>query len=165
MPGGIRPLRRLCQGWGRVLLDNALYFTGQGRKLWVLDDQQGFATARDKARTFRFRVGKGAEPLKITLVWTDFPSTPAASLNLVNDLDLTVSGPKKKVWLGNVFADGQSVSSASGGSPDRINNVEQVQLDNPAPGLYTVTIRPVNVPEGPQPFAIVVTGDVTARRR
>jgi hypothetical protein len=162
MPGGKRPVRALCQGWGRVLLENALFFTGQGRKLWVLDDSQGFTTAQDKARTFRFRVGKGAEPLKITLVWTDFPSTPAAGVNLVNDLDLTVSGPKKKVWLGNVFADGQSTS---GGSPDRLNTVEQVQLDNPAPGLYTVTIRASNVPEGPQPFALVVTGDAKALRR
>jgi subtilisin family serine protease len=165
MPGGKRPVRTLCQGWGRVLLENALYFTGQGRRLWVLEDSQGFTTAQDKARTFRFRVGKGGEPLKITLVWTDLPSTPAASLNLVNDLDLTVSGPKKRVWLGNVFADGHSVSSGSGGSPDRLNTVEQVQLDNPAPGLYTVTIRPFNVPEGPQPFALVVTGDARALRR
>jgi hypothetical protein len=168
MPGGKRPVRTLCQGWGRILLENGLYFTGQSRRLWVLDDSQGFTTAQDKARTFRFRVGKGGEPLKITLVWTDFPSTPAASLNLVNDLDLAVSGPKKKVWLGNVFADGHSVSSGSsgsGGSPDRLNTVEQVQLDNPAPGLYTVTIRPFNVPEGPQPFALVVTGDVAPRGR
>ena len=27
-----------CQGWGRVLLENALFFTGQTRKLWVKDD-------------------------------------------------------------------------------------------------------------------------------
>ena len=33
-----------CQGWGRVLLDNALFFTGQARKLWVKDDATAFAT-------------------------------------------------------------------------------------------------------------------------
>jgi subtilisin family serine protease len=158
----LRTVRNTCQGWGRVLLENALYFAGQGRRLWVLDDSKGFKTGLKRPRTLKFKVGKGSEPLKVTLVWTDAPSTPAASINLVNDLDLTVSGPKGKLWLGNVFAEGQS---AAGGSPDRLNTVEQVLLDNPAPGTYTVSIRPFNVPRGRQPFALVVTGDVTSTRR
>lgn len=147
-----------CQGWGRVLLENALFFTGQARELWVRDDNTGFATGSTSAQTFTFTVGSG-EPLKATLAWTDFPSTPAASVNLVNDLDLTVTGPTGTIWRGNVFASGQS---ATGGSSDRRNTLEQVLLNAPAAGTYTVEVRAFNVPSGPQPFALVVTGDVAA---
>ena len=48
---------------------------------------------------------------------------------------------------------------ASAGSGDRLNNVETVWLaDNAPAGSWTVTVRGFNVPEGPQPFALVVSG-------
>ena len=145
-----------CQGWGRILLENALFFTGQSRKLWVKDDAAAFATgSTSEDRAFSFAVNAG-EPLKATLAWTDFPSTPAASVNLNNDLDLIVTGPTGTVWRGNVFSGGVS---ATGGTADRRNTLEQVLLAAPAAGTYTVTARSFNVPNGPQPFALVVTGD------
>ncbi len=56
-----------------------------------------------------------------------------------------------------MFAGGQS---ATGGTADRRNTLEQVLRTSPATGVYTVTVRSFNVPNGPQPFALVVTGDV-----
>jgi hypothetical protein len=146
-----------CQGWGRVLLENALFFTGQTRKLWISDTATPFATgSTNENRTFTFTVTAG-EALKATLAWTDFPSTPAASPNINNDLDLIVTGPTGTVWRGNVFSGG---ASATGGAADRKNTLEQVLLAAPAAGIYTVTVRSFNVPNGPQPFALVVTGNV-----
>ncbi len=148
-----------CQGWGRVLLENALHFAGQARRLWVKDDAAGFATgSANEDRTFTFTVSSGAESFKVSLAWTDFPSTPAASVNLVNDLDLIVTGPTGTTWRGNVFSGGQS---ATGGTADRRNTLEQVLLASPATGTYTVTVRSFTVPSGPQPFALVVTGAAT----
>jgi hypothetical protein len=147
-----------CQGWGRVLLENALFFTGQARELWVNDDNTGFATGSTATQTWTFTVGSG-EAFKATLAWTDFPSTQAASVNLVNDLDLTVTGPTGTIWRGNVFASGQSTT---GGTSDRRNTLEQVLLNAPAAGTYTVSVKAFNVPSGPQPFSLVVTGDVAA---
>jgi subtilisin family serine protease len=145
-----------CQGWGRVLLEDALFFTGQPRKLWVKDNAAPFAAGTGGSdRTFSFVVTAG-EPFKATLAWTDFPSTPAASPNLNNDLDLIVTGPTGTVWRGNVFAGGVSTT---GGAADRRNTLEQVLLAAPAAGTYTVTVRSFNVPSGPQPFALVVTGN------
>jgi hypothetical protein len=149
-----------CQGWGRVLLENALFFTGQSRGLRAEDAAAPFATGSSgEDRTFNYTVANGGEPLKVTLAWTDFPSTPAANPNLVNDLDLRVTGPTGTLWLGNVFSGG---ASATGGSADRRNTLEQVLLPAPATGAYTVTVRSFNVPNGPQPFALVVTGGFTA---
>ncbi len=144
-----------CQGWGRVLLENALFFTGQTRKLWAKDDAPAF-TASAQTQSWTFSVSSSTEPFKATLAWTDFPSTPAANPNLNNDLDLEVTGPTGTLWRGNVFTGG---ASATGGTADRRNTLEQVLLNSPATGVYTVTIRSFNVPSGPQPFALVVTGD------
>src|SRR5262249_59341215 len=83
-------------------------------------------------------------------------SPPAASINLENDLDLEVTGPSG-TFVGNAFVAGQSVA---GGSPDRLNNIEQVLLAAPAPGLYRITVRAFNVPSSAQPFALVISGGV-----
>jgi hypothetical protein len=156
---GATALPANCQGWGRVLLENALFFAGQTRKLWAKDDATPFATgSTNEDRTFTFTVTAG-EALKATLAWTDFPSTPAASVNLNNDLDLIVTGPTGTVWRGNVFSGGVS---ATGGTADRRNTLEQVLLAAPAAGVYTVTVRSFNVPNGAQPFALIVTGNAVA---
>lgn len=148
-----------CQGWGRVLLENALFFTDQARRLWVKDDDTSFGTgSTNEDRTYTFSVTSSSEPLKVTLAWTDYPSTPAAGVNLNNDIDLIVTGPGG-TYLGNVFSGGVS---ASGGSADRRNTVEQVLLSNPPAGVYTVTVRSFNVPSGPQPFAVVASGAFSA---
>jgi subtilisin family serine protease len=141
---GLPPIPADCQGWGRVLLDDVLFFQGDRRRLRVVDDRDGFASG-------------SSEPFEVTLTWTDFPSTPAAAVHLVNDLDLIVTGPGG-TYRGNVFSGG---ASTAGGQADRRDTVEQVLLKNPPPGLYTVTVRAFNVPRGPrQPYAVVVTGDL-----
>jgi hypothetical protein len=123
----------------------------------VKDDAAAFPTGSSaETRSYTFTVAAG-QSLKATLAWTDFPSTPAANPHLVNDLDLTVTGPGG-TWLGNVFSGGQSTT---GGSADRRNTLEQVLLPSPAAGTYTVTVRSFTVPSGPQPFALVVTGAVS----
>jgi hypothetical protein len=163
----ISPIPSNEQGWGRVQLDQALVFTGSTRKLYVDDHRAGFEVGATTPITYTIN-GVEASPLKVTLVWTDYPSTPdtppaAATLDdpaswnaarLVNDLDLTVTGPAG-AYLGNVFAGG---ASTPGGEADRRNNVEQVLLNAPASGAYTITVEPKDVKEGPQDFAIVVTG-------
>ncbi|HSL29833.1 MAG TPA: hypothetical protein VK900_11585, partial [Anaerolineales bacterium] len=93
-------------------------------------------------------------PLKVTLVWSDYPSTDTASVNLVNDLDLVITGPSG-TFRGNVFSGGWS---AGGGSADRRNNVENVYIQNAAAGSYTVTVSGFNIPNGPQRFALAVDG-------
>jgi hypothetical protein len=147
-----------CQGWGRVLLDDGLAFTDDTRKLFAEDETAGFPTGGSgQVFTYALQVTSSSEPLKVTLAWTDFPSTPAAATHLVNDLDLEVTGPSGTL-LGNVFSGG---ASQPGGTADRRNTIEQVLLRNPPTGAYTITVRAHNVPSGPQPFAITATGALT----
>ncbi len=97
----------------------------------------------------------GTEPLRVVLAWTDYPSTPVASVNLVNDLDLTVESPTGAIYRGNVFSAG---SSQTGGTADRRNNVEVIRIPNPAPGTWTVRVTPFAVPQPAQGYALVATG-------
>lgn len=153
---GTGPVPNACQGWGRVLLDDTLFFTGQARRLFVADDAGFPQGGAGQTKTFSLSVTAG-QPLRVTLAWTDFPSTPAAAVNLNNDLDLTVSGPSG-TFLGNVFANS---ASTTGGTADRRNNVEQVTINAPVAGTYTITVRAANVPSAAQPFALVASGGVT----
>ena len=144
------PIPNNHEGWGRVNLANATDGTAQ-----YVENTAGLAT--NGAATYQYAVNGG--PLKITLVWSDYPSTGAASINLVNDLDLEVTGPGGVFYRGNVFAGGWS---ATGGAADRRNNVENVYVQGAAAGTWTVTVRAYNVPSGPQPFALVVDGSFGA---
>jgi hypothetical protein len=147
-----------CQGWGRVLLDDALFFAGQDRHLIAFDDA-GFAQGgAGQVKEFSVEVSAG-QALRATLVWTDFPSTPAASINLNNDLDLEVSSPSGR-FLGNVLAAGESTT---GGTADRRNNVEQVILTAPETGTYVISVRAFNVPSSAQAFALVISGGVNRK--
>lgn len=141
------PIPNVHEGWGRINLLNAT----DGSSDFV-DQTTGIATGAN--REYSVNVA-GGSPLKITLVWSDYASTEAASINLVNDLDLVVTAPGGALYRGNVFSGGWS---QTGGSADRRNNVENVYVAVPVSGAWTVRVTGFNVPNGPQPFALVVDG-------
>ncbi len=140
------PIPNNHEGWGLVNLADSV----DGSAEWV-DEAAGLAT--NGTASYSYTTGGGTD-LRVSLVWSDYPSTETAAVNLVNDLDLTVSGPGG-TFTGNVFSGGWS---ATGGSADRVNNVENVYVQNAAAGTWTVTVSGFNVPMGPQPFALVVDG-------
>jgi hypothetical protein len=141
------------EGWGRLLLDNSLFFEGDTRELIAQDVDPGLGTGQEW--TTDFEVDAATEPLVITVVWTDYPATSGSGTRLVNDLDLTVTAPDDAVYKGNVFSGGQS---AGAGSYDRLNVEECVRRNVPATGRWTVHVNGYNVPQGPQPFAVVING-------
>lgn len=168
--GAISPIPSNEQGWGRVRLDRALPFgASPSRRLYVDDHRRGLAAGDTTPISWTFTGVDPAEPLKVTLAWTDYPGTPDSppvaptignsaswsAARLVNDLDLTVTSPSSAVLRGNVFSSGVSTS---GGSADRRNNLEQVLVASPAAGSWTVTVTPFSIVQGDQELALVVTG-------
>jgi len=142
-------------GWGRVDLDSVLYFNGDVRDLAVVDNQTGLTTGQYVEYTYN--VVSGAEPFRVALVWTDYPGGGGAGIKLVNNLNLLVTDPGNNQYKGNVYSGGQSIT---GGAYDSLNVEECVRVDNPASGNWTIRIEAPNCPYGPQPFALVVTGDL-----
>lgn len=141
------------EGWGRMLMDNSLYFGGDTRELIVEDVAPGVGTGQTWSR--EFEIESTAEPLVLTLVWTDYPGTSGSGVKLVNNLDLLVISPGGQQYRGNVFSGG---FSTTGGSHDNLNVEESVRVNNPQTGIWTVEVRGANVPQGPQPFAVSING-------
>jgi hypothetical protein len=144
------PIPNSYEGWGRVNLAAAT----DGSRQFV---DEGAGLSSGGSQTFTYDVAAGT-PFKVTLAWSDYRGTTSATKMLVNDLDLEVSGPGGVLYKGNVFGRGWSVT---GGLRDNTNNLENVFVQSPAAGTWTVTVRAFNVPQGPQPFALVTAGQLS----
>ncbi len=140
------PAPNNVEGWGRLDLTNALYPIPPRRVAYV-DATVGLTTGRSLVYTYTVASGTA---LRVILAWSDYPGSLMAYPNLVNDLDLKVTGPATT-----------TTTADSSRTADTLNNVEGVLIDAPAAGYYVVTISGRNVPFGPQPFALVVSGDLS----
>lgn len=153
-------LGRFRQGWGTPDLVNL--WAGAPSK-WVSDEAFPMVEGDGWSRTFR--VHRGTPKLGVTLVWSDPAAMPFATRTLVNDLDLRVISPSGKVYHGN-FGLHDRVVSSPGGSPDRVNPIENVFLVEPEAGVWQVDVLAERVaidalsatPAIDTAFAIVVTG-------
>jgi len=132
------------QGWGFPVLDDALYFDGDTRRMRIVDVPLANGLAQGESHTIRVNARPGS-PVKAVLVWTDPPASVRAlsdvSPTLVNDLDLRLG---------------------TNASTDRLNNVEVLILDTPANGTVDITVTAHNLGLGPrQSYALVVLGELT----
>jgi len=143
------------QGWGVARVRNSLpssltnFVAGAATSMWVVDQSPTNALTTGQSRTHTFTVNNNAarnQPLRVTLVWTDPPGSPAAAVKLVNDLDLIVTNTDtKEVFFGNMIEAGNNFSTPwlTNGPPllDVVNNVENVYLFPPLDTNFTVTVR------------------------
>ena len=152
-----------AQGWGRTLLDNVLYFDGDQSKLFLYDAPVGLATGNDELHLLTVLEG---QPLNIVLAWSDVAAAVNASPATVNSLRLEVTAPNGDVWTQKLPA-GHTVNNAvplqntTTANYDTINTVHRIKFDTPAAGVYQVRVLGVNVPSGPQTYALVATGNVS----
>jgi len=114
----------------------------------------------------------GTQPLRVTIAWTDPAATPRTfALNdrtprLVNDLDVRVVGPDGTTYL--PWTLDPAVPNAPAAKGDNlVDNVEQIVIDVPNPGNYTLRVTHKGTalaPSGVQAFSVVMTGatEVTA---
>jgi hypothetical protein len=145
------------EGWGRVRLDGGLYLPGDVTTTIVRDvrNASGLYTGQQTDVVVNVQPG---QPLHVTLAWTDPPAAANAAFAPINNLDLVVIPPDgNPAYLGNDFASGESVR---GGSPDSLNNLEQVIVNEPVAGLWTVRVAGTGVNVNAQGYALVVTGGV-----
>ncbi|KAG2387663.1 hypothetical protein C9374_001257 [Naegleria lovaniensis] len=142
------------QGFGHIDLSNVM---DKSMGLYVPNRVDSQLTTGQTHQYCLNVKSQGDNPLKVTVVWTDPPSSPAAKIHLINDLDLVVITPKGDKLFGN---GGKSSVKQTRAEPDQLNNVEQVELDKLDPvGLYNIVVRGNAVTKGPQPYAIVMTGN------
>jgi len=142
-------------GWGRVWLDNNLFFSGGAGDT---RDLRNFAVTHDNGLTtgqthsYQVQVDAGQE-FRATLAWYDLPGVLGAGVALVNNLNLEVQ-QGANLYRGNVFgAQGPNSVSVTGGTADAVNSVEQVRFTAPVAGTYTVRVTGANVPGNGSQFS------------
>ncbi len=100
-------------------------------------------------------VPAGAKQLKVLLYWPDKEATLNAAVTLVNDLDLSVTAPGSIVHLPLILnSTPAGVNNNAVEGADHLNNIEQVVINNPPSGNYTINISGYSIPLGPQPYVV-----------
>ncbi|MGB3008318.1 MAG: S8 family serine peptidase, partial [Chitinophagaceae bacterium] len=95
----------------------------------------------------------GAARLRVMLTWNDPAAAANAALALVNNLDLTViNGATTSLpWI----LDPNNPATNATKAVDNISNIEQVTINNPPAGTYTLRVAGIAIPTGPtQSYAL-----------
>lgn len=120
------------EGWGRVHL-KSIFQPGVDMLYY---DQETLLNNSGESFVLNVTVDDPSKPFKVSLAWTDAPGAVGANPAIVNNLDLQVL-MNGQTYLGNRFTGGWSTT---GGSPDTINVLENVYIQNPVAGAVTVTV-------------------------
>ncbi len=144
-------------GFGRVDVDSVLYFTGDTRRLAILDQTTGLSTGG--YQEFQVQVNDTVPPLRAALVWTDTAAAVGSNPNIVNNLDLQITDPYGTYYRGNQMSGGQSIANPS--IYDTRNVEEVCRVNVPRSGIWTCRVTAQNIPYPTQPFALVLTGGLT----
>jgi hypothetical protein len=158
--GAAAGLTRVKQGWGMIDV-KTLYDIRDN--MFIVNETDVIANLQTQSYTINVLAGEPA--LRVTMVYLDPAGTTSAAIHRKNDLDLKVTSPGGTVYWGNngMLA---SLWTTSGGSANTKDTVENVFVQNPASGDWTVEVigsdinTDAHVETGgvDADFALVVTG-------
>jgi hypothetical protein len=119
----------------------------------VLEDTNFHADtiSNNSMHAYTFSVGANTNELRVMTAWADMEGNPSANKALVNDIDswiITPSNDTIRPWM----LDPNNPSNAAVRGIDTLNNMEQITIDSPAAGTYTLYINGTNIPSGAQKF-------------
>lgn len=127
-----------------------------GHSLQMMDNNRYYSAVSNTNSTHNraIQIPPNTSQLKVMLYWHDPAVLPMSTATLVNDLDLSLIAGST-IYLPWVLDPSPAmVAAPATRGIDRRNNVEQVTLDNPAAGPYTIQVKGFNVPTGNQRFYV-----------
>lgn len=147
-------------GWGKI---NAL------KAVKVLEENRylNSTIAQGGSNTHSITIPAGVKRAKIMVYWSDEEGSTSASTALVNDLDCTIEDPSATThlpWLLDHTPNASALAAPATKGADHLNNMEQIAIDNPTAGTYTLKIDGTTVPFGAQEYYVVyefLTDEVT----
>lgn len=138
-------------GWGRInaqsayqAMSNNQYIDGNIRQ--------------DSTNSHAIVVPAGVKRVKVMVLWLDPAGSLVASKALVNDIDMKLNTPTLGTlspWVLKTTANMDSIRAIATRGIDRINNMEQVTLDNPPAGTYTVDVNGFAIPSNEQNYHLI----------
>lgn len=138
-------------GWGRV---NAYRAVRVLEDIRYLSDSVSQGTNNQHTVT----VPANTQQVRVMIHWTDVEGSPVASKALVNDINMTLTDPNGTVyepWVLDPTPTIAALTAPAVRGVDDLNNTEQVTLDNPPSGTYTVDVSGFAIPQGPQKYYLV----------
>ena len=138
-------------GWGRI---NAF------RAVKCMEDHRYLADTivQGQNKTHSIIVPNNVRQFRIMLYWNDIGGTPAATKSLVNDLDMVITDPLAAVftpWVLNPLPNSVTLNQPAVRGTDTLNNVEQITVNNPVAGNYSISITGSQIPFGAQTYFLV----------
>ncbi len=151
-------------GWGLMNTKAAaelIQGVANGHVMSMTEDHLGRNDSMDNWEVY----SDGYEPLRITLCWTDPPAAGQTDNDvrlamLVNDLDLTVTGPDGLHYPYSLDYTNPA-SNATASAKNNVDNVEQVYINAPIAGFYTITVDyDGSLMGSTQWYSLLVSGDI-----
>ena len=163
---GLRPGPDYVYGWGLLNVESAAQLMtdeadSAGNHIRELNLDNGTTPV------INFE-SDGSRPFRATIAWTDPPGAPPdgsvpdpPDLMLVNDIDIRVVDPDGVIHYPWILDPANPEMVAAQGDNFR-DTVEQVVIDAPVAGTYTVEISHKGILDGgiPQPVSLIVSGNI-----
>jgi hypothetical protein len=128
---------RVRQGFGRVDLTN-LY--NLRNSMFIVDETDVLTNLQSRSYTKTVPAGS-TNPLKVTMTYADPMGSPSATRARINDLTLKVTAPDGTIyWGNNGLGVGGGMWSTPGGSANIVDTVENVFIQAPAAGNWTIEV-------------------------
>ncbi len=146
-----RPQQDYDFGWGRI---NAR------RAIEVLKNRQYLTNGVNQGDSLshEINVPAGIKELKVMVYWLDRAGAITAAKALVSDLDMQVETPGGATilpWTLSTAANIDSIQRNAIRGIDRVNNMEQVTIVDPAAGNYSVKVLGTTLPMGGQSYHVI----------
>ncbi|MDG1334121.1 MAG: S8 family serine peptidase [Crocinitomicaceae bacterium] len=138
-------------GWGIVNGLRAGMLLEDGRHL-------SSSVSQGSSNSHTISVPAGTEQVRFMLYWSDPAAANGANTALINDLDLVVNDPGAGTylpWLLDHTPNTTTLDLPATTGADHLNNMEQVLINNPTAGNYTIDVSGFAVPMGPQEYFVV----------
>lgn len=138
-------------GWGRINV----------RRAYELIESENYLTSEVSAgqtNSHTIEVPSGTKQLRVMVYWTDYQGTPSAQTALVNDINMSIADPSNTTyqpWVLDPTPNAGILDLDATPGIDDLNNVEQITIDDPAAGNYSLSIEGFDIPQGPQSYYVV----------
>jgi len=149
-------------GWGLLNAKKAAEtLTNNGLSSWV--SEENLASGQEYSITVN---SNGTTPLIASITWTDVAGQPysgglpanTTTPALVNDLDIRVT-KNATIYFPWKLNPADPTGPAIRTGDNSVDNVEQVKIDAPTAGQYTITVKHKGtLVNGGQKFSLVITG-------
>jgi subtilisin family serine protease len=131
---------------------------GSNRPLVNLD-----SISHNGVKVYNFTL-EGSKKFKTTISWVDQSANPANATTLVNDIDMTlVNRDTGKIYYPYTLDKYSPNAPAVTNKANKVDNIEQIEIDNLAGGNYQLVIKGSKIISPNQEFAVVSNSKIFAK--